>query len=145
MNEGDRADQRFAAQGKPVAAICHGPWLLIEPICCAVGRRPAALDPNRPAQCRRKCGRRAAVTDGNIVTSRNPNDVEAFTNAVIDLVEDARGHRTSIPANCQPNRLARFVRYVGGHGHAFCTGLKTSRASRRRRFWLRPLALRSAG
>ena len=31
----------------------------------------------------------AAVVDGNIVTSRNPNDVEAFTNAVIDLVENA--------------------------------------------------------
>jgi len=29
------------------------------------------------------------VTDGNIVTSRKPDDVEAFTNAVIDLVENA--------------------------------------------------------
>jgi len=29
------------------------------------------------------------VTDGNIVTSRNPDDVEAFTNALIDLIEDA--------------------------------------------------------
>jgi len=31
----------------------------------------------------------AAVTDGNIVTSRNPQDVEEFTRAVIDLVENA--------------------------------------------------------
>jgi protease I len=31
----------------------------------------------------------AAVTDGNIVTSRNPQDVEEFTNALADLVEDA--------------------------------------------------------
>ena len=31
----------------------------------------------------------AAVTDGNIVTSRNPDDVEAFTNALIDLIESA--------------------------------------------------------
>jgi protease I len=30
-----------------------------------------------------------AVVDGNIVTSRNPDDVEAFTNAVIDLIESA--------------------------------------------------------
>jgi len=30
-----------------------------------------------------------AVTDGNIVTSRKPDDVEAFTNALIDLVENA--------------------------------------------------------
>jgi protease I len=30
----------------------------------------------------------SAVTDGNIVTSRNPDDVEAFTNALIDLIEN---------------------------------------------------------
>jgi len=30
-----------------------------------------------------------AVTDGNIVTSRKPDDVEAFTNALIDLIENA--------------------------------------------------------
>ena len=30
----------------------------------------------------------AAVTDDNIVTSRKPDDVEAFTNAIIDLIED---------------------------------------------------------
>ena len=30
-----------------------------------------------------------AVTDGNIVTSRNPQDVEEFTDALIDLVENA--------------------------------------------------------
>jgi protease I len=29
------------------------------------------------------------VTDGNIVTSRKPDDVEAFTNAIIDAVESA--------------------------------------------------------
>ena len=31
----------------------------------------------------------AAVTDGNIVTSRKPDDVEAFTNALIDLIQNA--------------------------------------------------------
>ena len=30
-----------------------------------------------------------AVTDGKIVTSRNPQDVEEFTNALIDLIENA--------------------------------------------------------
>ena len=29
------------------------------------------------------------MTDGNIVTSRNPQDVEEFTNALIDLIENA--------------------------------------------------------
>jgi protease I len=31
----------------------------------------------------------AVIVDGNIVTSRKPDDVEAFTGAVIDLIESA--------------------------------------------------------
>jgi protease I len=31
-----------------------------------------------------------AVTDGNIVTSRNPDDVEAFTRALVELIEGVR-------------------------------------------------------
>jgi protease I len=43
------------------------------------------------------------VVDVNIVTSRNPQDVEAFTNAVIDLVENAPDvteirHAREVPA-----------------------------------------------
>jgi len=45
----------------------------------------------------------AAVTDGNIVTSRNPDDVEAFTGALIDLVENQTEvteirHPSEVPA-----------------------------------------------
>jgi protease I len=40
-----------------------------------------------------------AVTDGNIVTSRKPDDVEPFTDALIDLIEKApatvRSHQTA--------------------------------------------------
>ena len=82
--------QRFAMQGKPVAAICHGPWLLVE--ADLLRGRTATSWPSIRTDLRNAGAKdvdEAAVTDGNLVTSRNPQDVEAFTNAVIDLVENA--------------------------------------------------------
>jgi protease I len=80
----------FAAQGKPVGAICHGPWLLVEADLLR-GRRATSWPSIRTDL--RNAGANVvdepAVTDGNIVTSRNPQDVEEFTTAIIDLIEDA--------------------------------------------------------
>jgi protease I len=78
----------FAAAGKPVAAICHGPWLLVEADLLR-GRR-ATCWPSIRTDLRNAGANlvdEAAVTDGNIVTSRNPDDVPAFTAALIALVE----------------------------------------------------------
>jgi protease I len=80
----------FARQGKPVAAICHGPWLLVE--ADLLRGRTATSWPSIRTDLRNAGAQlvdEAAVTDGNIVTSRKPDDVEAFTNALIDLVENA--------------------------------------------------------
>ena len=80
---------RFAEQNKPIGAICHGPWLLIE--ADLVRDRTATSWPSIRTDLRNagaKVVDEAAVTDGKIVTSRNPGDVEAFTNALIDLIED---------------------------------------------------------
>ena len=82
--------RRFAEQGKPVAAICHGPWLLIE--ADLLRDRTATSWPSIRTDLRNagaKVVDEAAVTDGNIVTSRKPDDVEAFTDAVIGLLESA--------------------------------------------------------
>ena len=78
----------FAEQGKPVAAICHGPWLLVE--ADLLRGRTATSWPSIRTDLRNAGANvvdEAAVTDGNIVTSRNPDDVEALTNALIDLIE----------------------------------------------------------
>jgi protease I len=80
----------FDRQGKPIGAICHGPWLLAE--ADLLRGRTATSWPSIRTDLRNAGANvvdEAAVTDGNIVTSRKPDDVEAFTNALIDLVENA--------------------------------------------------------
>lgn len=80
----------FMESDKPVAAICHGPWLLVE--ADLLRDRAATGWPSIRTDLRNAGARvvdEPAVVDGNIVTSRNPDDVEEFTRAVIDLVEKA--------------------------------------------------------
>ena len=80
----------FAEAGKPVAAICHGPWLLVEADLLR-GKKATSWASIRTDL--RNAGANVVdepvVTDGNIVTSRNPDDVPAFTEALIRLVEQA--------------------------------------------------------
>lgn len=80
----------FAEQGKPIGAICHGPWLLVE--ADLLRGRAATSWPSIRTDLRNAGANvvdEPAVTDGKIVTSRNPQDVEEFTNALIDLIENA--------------------------------------------------------
>jgi protease I len=80
----------FAGQGKPIGAICHGPWLLVE--ADLLRGRTATSWPSIRTDLRNAGANvldEPAVTDGKIVTSRNPQDVEEFTNALIDLIENA--------------------------------------------------------
>jgi protease I len=86
----------FNKAGKPVAAICHGPWLLVE--ADLVRGKTATGWPSIRTDLRNAGANvvdEPAVTDGNIVTSRKPDDVPAFTDAVIRLVEKA-------PARAEP-------------------------------------------
>jgi len=96
--------RNFDRRGKPIGAICHGPWLLVE--ADLLRGRIATSWPSIRTDLRNagaKVVDEAAVTDGNIVTSRNPDDVEPFTNALIDLIENAPEveeirHPTELPA-----------------------------------------------
>jgi deglycase len=81
----------FAAQQKPIGAICHGPWLLVE--ADLLRGRTATSWPSIRTDLRNAGANvvdAPAVIDGNIVTSRKPDDVEAFTNAMIELIEGER-------------------------------------------------------
>ena len=94
----------FDRQGKPIGAICHGPWLLVE--ADLLRGRTATSWPSIRTDLRNAGANivdQPAVTDGNIVTSRNPDDVEPFTDAIIDLIENIPEveeirHPSEIPA-----------------------------------------------
>jgi len=80
--------REFAATDKPIAAICHGPWLLVEAGLLR-GKRATSWPSIRTDL--KNAGANVvdeeAVTDGNIVTSRKPDDVPAFTQALIEAIE----------------------------------------------------------
>lgn len=78
----------FDRSGKPVAAICHGPWLLIE--AGLVDGRTVTGWKSISTDLLNAGGDfvdRPVVVDGNVITSRNPGDVQAFTDALIEAVE----------------------------------------------------------
>ena len=80
----------FAEAGKPVAAVCHAPWLLIE-AGLASGRRMTCYKSIRTDL--RNAGAdvvdEPVVVDGGFITSRNPDDLDAFVGAIVDAVEAA--------------------------------------------------------
>lgn len=89
MNEqAVRLIRDFAAAGRPVAAICHGPWLLVEADLLR-GKRATSWRSIRTDL--RNAGATVVdepvVTDGNIITSRQPDDVPEFTEALIAAIE----------------------------------------------------------
>ncbi len=86
----------FMEAGKPVAAICHGPWLLAEADVLR-GRRVTSWPSIRTDL--RNAGAEvvdAQVTvDGNLITSRKPDDVPAFSRAVIEALGAKAGQRSA--------------------------------------------------
>ena len=71
---------------KPVAAICHGPWTLIEAE--AVKGRKVTSWPSLKTDLENAGATwvdEQTVVDGNLLTSRNPDDIPAFIEAAIAL------------------------------------------------------------
>jgi protease I len=79
--------ERFNQQGKPIAAICHAPWLLAE-TGIARGRTLTSYESIRTDL--RNAGAtvvdQEVVRDGNIITSRNPGDIDAFVSEITEAV-----------------------------------------------------------
>ncbi|HSK20528.1 MAG TPA: type 1 glutamine amidotransferase domain-containing protein [Longimicrobiales bacterium] len=79
----------FFDAGKPVAAICHGPWLLIEADVVR-GRRMTSW-PSLRTDLRNAGAEwqdRAVVVDSGLVTSRKPDDLPQFNSKMIEEIAE---------------------------------------------------------
>jgi protease I len=79
----------FFVDEKPVAAICHGPWMLVQ--ADVVRGRHLTSWPSLHTDLENagaKWTDREVVVDGNLVTSRKPDDIPAFNKAMIEEFAD---------------------------------------------------------
>ncbi|MEN3973362.1 type 1 glutamine amidotransferase domain-containing protein [Sphingomicrobium sp. XHP0235] len=80
----------FDEAEKPVAAICHGPWLLAE--AGVVKGKTVTSWPSIRTDLKNAGGEvvdEEACVDGHLITSRNPDDVPAFCEAIAKAVSEA--------------------------------------------------------
>jgi protease I len=76
----------FFAAGKPVASICHGPWILVE--ANEVGGRALTSWPSLRTDILNAGGHwvdEEVVVDGGLVTSRKPDDIPAFNARMVEV------------------------------------------------------------
>jgi protease I len=84
----------FFDQGKPVAAICHGPWPLIE--ANVVKGRKMTSYPSLQSDLKNAGANwvdQEVVVDQGLVTSRNPDDLPAFNRKMIEEVAEGQHER----------------------------------------------------
>jgi protease I len=77
----------FAESGKPVAAICHAPWLLIE--ADVVRGKTITSWPSVHTDLKNAGAHwvdEPVVVDGNLITSRKPEDIPAFSQAIVEAL-----------------------------------------------------------
>jgi protease I len=81
--------EEFVTSGKPVFAICHGPWLLADSG-VAQGRTLTSWPGIRYDMERAGAEwvDEPVVVDGNLVTSRKPDDIPAFIEGIFDQLRD---------------------------------------------------------
>ncbi len=81
--------QSFISKNKPVAAICHGPWLLVSADVVRGRHVTGFWEDGVPEQIKAAGGiyeDKPVVVDGNLVTSRWPADLPAFVREMVRLI-----------------------------------------------------------
>ena len=114
--------REFMLSEKPVAAICHGPWLLVE--AGAVSGRTLTSWPSLKTDIRNAGGQwvdQAVAIDDRLITSRKPADIPAFSAAIVkqfaNRMDEARVDEVSeqsFPASDPPPGPSS----IGGEGAA---------------------------
>ena len=88
--------RQFAATGKPVAAICHGPWTLLE--AGVLNGKTVTSWPSLKTDLKNAGANwidQEVVSDGQFIFSRKPDDLPAFNNAIIEAVSQGGGKRAA--------------------------------------------------
>ena len=85
--------REFLSSSKVVAAVCHGPWLLVQADALK-GRQATSFKSIRKdlENAGAKWVDREVVVDNGIITSRKPDDLKAFTQKIIEEVQEG-GHQ----------------------------------------------------
>ena len=87
--------KHFVETGKPIAAICHGPWTLIE--AGGVRGRKVTSWPSLQTDLRNAGAEwvdQEVVTDNGLVTSRKPDDIPAFNRKMIEEFAEGKHDRS---------------------------------------------------
>ncbi len=95
--------RKFFDAGKPIGAICHGPWTLID-AGCVEGKTMTSWPSVRTDLV--NAGARwvdeEVVTDEGLVTSRKPDDIPAFTKKLIEEIAEGHGEARAQATATQP-------------------------------------------
>lgn len=94
--------RHFFREGKPVAAICHAPWVLID--AGVIRGRTLTSWPAIKTDVRNAGGNwvdREVVVDHGLVTSRKPDDIPAFNRKMIEEFSEGRHPATSGTASTE--------------------------------------------
>lgn len=86
--------RNFTSNGKPVAAICHGPWTLIEAE--AVEGKTMTSWPSLKTDLKNAGANwqdKEVIRDGQLVTSRKPDDIPAFIREMIQMFAEQTEER----------------------------------------------------
>jgi protease I len=117
----------FDVAGKPIATLCHGPWVLVS--AGLVRDRRLAAWPGIQDDIRNAGGTwldEPLVRDGNWISSRSPLDLLQFERGMIELFEEAPRRRA------RRARKRRFAQYRARSALAFLLGVGLEVALRRR-------------
>jgi protease I len=98
----------FFKQEKPVASICHGPWMLVE--ADVVGGRKLTSWPSVKTDIRNAGGQwidEEVVVDNGLVTSRRPDDLPAFCAKAVEEFAEGRHEAQGIGARASFGNIER--------------------------------------
>lgn len=97
--------QAFSKAHKPIAAICHGPWLLVE--AGIVQGRTLTSWPSLRTDITNAGGKwvdQEVVSEPGLITSRKPADIPAFNRAIIQAFAEAGNSREPVSAGSSERR-----------------------------------------